>query len=75
MSVKYLLVAAPLREALDDYHLMWSARADLLRRLRRWDEAMASYHRALQLVTAEPERRFLRRRLKEVEWVLLRKGT
>jgi len=27
------------------------------------------------LVTAEPERRFLRRRLKEVEWVLLRKGT
>jgi RNA polymerase sigma-70 factor, ECF subfamily len=70
-----LIDAIRVREALDDYHLMWSARADLLRRLRRWDEAMASYHRALQLVTAEPERRFLRRRLNEVEWVLLRKGT
>jgi RNA polymerase sigma-70 factor (ECF subfamily) len=55
------------RNDLDDYHLMWAARADLLRRLERWDEAAESYRRALALVTAEPERRFLTRRLGEVE--------
>jgi RNA polymerase sigma-70 factor (ECF subfamily) len=55
------------REALDEYHLMWSARADLLRRLSRWREAAESYQRALALLPAEPERRFLTRRLAEVE--------
>ncbi|MGH7837438.1 MAG: RNA polymerase sigma factor, partial [Candidatus Binataceae bacterium] len=48
-------------------HLMWAARADLLRRLARWAEAADSYRRALALVSAEPERRFLSRRLTEVE--------
>jgi RNA polymerase sigma-70 factor (ECF subfamily) len=55
------------RNDLDGYHLMWAARADLLRRLGRWDEAAESYRRALALVTAEPERRFLSRRLAEVQ--------
>ena len=55
------------RNDLDDYHLMWAARADLLRRLERWEEAADSYRRALNLATAEPERRFLARRLREVE--------
>ncbi len=55
------------RHELDQYHLMWAARADLLRRLRRWTEAQESYRRALDLVTAEPERRFLTRRLAEVQ--------
>jgi len=55
------------RTDLDGYHLMWAARADLLRRLERWNEAAESYSRALALVTAEPERRFLTRRLAEVE--------
>jgi len=55
------------RNDLDGYHLMWAARADLLRRLERWNEAAESYSRALALVTAEPERRFLTRRLAEVE--------
>ena len=55
------------RNDLDSYHLMWAARADLLRRLERWDDAADSYRRALALVTAEPERRFLNRRLAEVE--------
>jgi RNA polymerase sigma-70 factor (ECF subfamily) len=55
------------RNDLDGYHLMWAARADLLRRLERWDEAAESYRRALNLVTAEPERRFLLRRLAEVQ--------
>jgi RNA polymerase sigma-70 factor (ECF subfamily) len=62
-----LIEAIRVREALDDYHLMWAARADLLRRLKRWAEAAESYRRALALVTADPERRFLRRRLAEVE--------
>ena len=52
--------------ALDDYQYLHSTRADLLRRLGRADEARASYRRALELATAEPERRFLERRLAEL---------
>ena len=52
---------------LDDYHLAHSARADLCRRLGRLDEARASYRRALELSKQEPERRFLERRLEELE--------
>jgi RNA polymerase sigma-70 factor (ECF subfamily) len=55
------------RNDLDGYYLMWAARADLLRRLERWDEAEESYRRALDLATAEPERRFLARRLGQVQ--------
>jgi RNA polymerase sigma-70 factor, ECF subfamily len=55
------------RGDLDNYYLLWSAEADLLRRLGRNPEAAQSYHRALDLVTTEPERRFLERRLAEVE--------
>ena len=54
------------RNDLDGYHLMWAARADLLRRLERWEEAADSYRRALELATAQPEQRFLARRLREV---------
>jgi len=52
---------------LDGYYLLWSVEADLLRRLGRRTEAARSYRRALDLVTTEPERRFLQRRLAEVE--------
>jgi RNA polymerase sigma-70 factor, ECF subfamily len=52
---------------LREYHLLWSARADLLRRLGRWRQAHAAYLTALALVTDEPQRRFLRRRLAEIE--------
>jgi RNA polymerase sigma-70 factor (ECF subfamily) len=55
------------RGELHDYHLMWSARADLLRRLGRWREAHGAYTNALALVTDEPQRRFLQRRIAEVE--------
>jgi RNA polymerase sigma-70 factor (ECF subfamily) len=55
------------RDALSDYHLLWAARADLLRRLNRCVEAAASYREALALARTEPERRFLTRRLAEVE--------
>jgi RNA polymerase sigma-70 factor, ECF subfamily len=53
-------------EGLDEYHLLHAARADLLRRLDRLDEAAAAYERALQLATNAAERQFLRRRLSEV---------
>jgi RNA polymerase sigma-70 factor (ECF subfamily) len=52
---------------LDEYHLLHAARADLLRRLGSGREAAESYRRALALVTNESERRFLQRRLREVE--------
>jgi RNA polymerase sigma-70 factor (ECF subfamily) len=53
--------------ALDNYHLMHAARADLLRRADRMEDAARNYERALALVTNESERRFLRRRLREVQ--------
>ncbi len=52
---------------LADYHLLHAARADLLRRLGSAGEASASYRRALALVTNDAERRYLERRLAEVE--------
>jgi RNA polymerase sigma-70 factor (ECF subfamily) len=52
---------------LDDYRLAHAARADLCRRLGRSAEARASYQRALGLTRAEPERRFLERRLAELK--------
>jgi RNA polymerase sigma-70 factor (ECF subfamily) len=54
------------RGELTEYHLAHAARADLNRRLGRKREAVASYERALELAQQEPERRFLRRRLKEL---------
>jgi RNA polymerase sigma-70 factor, ECF subfamily len=52
--------------ALDDYQYLHSTRADLLRRLGRADEARAAYARALELATAEPEQRFIERRIAEL---------
>jgi RNA polymerase sigma-70 factor (ECF subfamily) len=52
---------------IDDYHLLHAARADLLRRVGSNVEAAESYARALTLVTNDSERRFLERRLREVQ--------
>ena len=52
---------------LDDYHLLHAARADLLRRVGSATEAAKSYTRALALVTNDSERRYLERRLREVQ--------
>ena len=52
------------RGELGDYLFAHSARADLLRRLGRTDEARASYERALALAQQEPERRFLEKQKK-----------
>jgi RNA polymerase sigma-70 factor (ECF subfamily) len=51
---------------LEDYHLFHAARADLLRRLERHEEAAAAYRRALELTRNELERRFLAERLDEI---------
>jgi RNA polymerase sigma-70 factor (ECF subfamily) len=61
-----LPVVESLGAALDGYHLFHSARADLLRRLGRPDEAADAYRRALDLATNPQERVFLERRLGEV---------
>jgi RNA polymerase sigma-70 factor (ECF subfamily) len=52
---------------LENYHLLHAARADLLRRIGSLEEAAKSYTRALALVTNDSERRFLERRLREVQ--------
>jgi RNA polymerase sigma-70 factor (ECF subfamily) len=51
---------------LADYHLAYSARAELCRRLGKTTEARSSYQRALGLTQQQPERRFLERRLREL---------
>jgi RNA polymerase sigma-70 factor (ECF subfamily) len=55
------------RGDLRDYRFAHAARADLCRRLGRVDEARASYDRALALTRQAPERRFLERRLAELD--------
>ncbi len=54
-------------DGLDDYRYLHSARADLLRRLGRTEEARTAYARALQLTSNEAERTFLEERLSAVE--------
>ena len=49
-------------DGLDDYYLFHSARADLLRRLDRNDEAKIAYERAASLAPSSVERDFLRAR-------------
>jgi RNA polymerase sigma-70 factor, ECF subfamily len=51
---------------LDDYYLTHAARGDLYKRLGRVSDAVAAYRRTLELVTQEPERRFVIRRLREL---------
>jgi RNA polymerase sigma-70 factor (ECF subfamily) len=52
---------------LDTYHYLHATRAELLRRLDRIEESRAAYERALELVHSDAERRFLERRLDELE--------
>jgi len=60
---------------LDSYHLLHAARADLLRRIGSAAEAAASYQRALALVSNESERRFLERRLREMQALVSRSSS
>jgi RNA polymerase sigma-70 factor, ECF subfamily len=52
---------------LERYHYLHATRAELLRRLERVEDARAAYGRALELVHSEAERRFLERRLGEIQ--------
>ena len=56
--------------ALDRYHLLHAARADMLRRLGRPADALAAYTRALELTQAPAEREFLERRRTEMRRAL-----
>lgn len=62
-----LIDAILARGDLADYHLAHAARADLCRRLGNIAAAKASYQQALSLVKQEPERRFLEKRLREID--------
>ncbi len=53
--------------AIDRYHLLHAARADLLRRAGRRPQAAAAYRQALALVSNQAERNYLLRRLREVD--------
>jgi RNA polymerase sigma-70 factor (ECF subfamily) len=61
-----LVDALAARGGLDLYHLLPAARAELLRRLGRRDEAEDAYRAALAVAKLEPERRLLLRRLAEL---------
>lgn len=52
--------------ALEGYHLFHAARADLLRRLDRRDEAASAYRQALELTSNDAERGYFERRLREL---------
>ncbi len=54
------------RGALEDYHLLHAARADLLRRAHRFAEAADAYRKAMALTTNKAEADYLERRLAEV---------
>ncbi len=77
-SVAVAMVHGPLRalkviepllsdRELDNFHLLHSTHADLLRRVGNWIDAAKSYRRALTLATNDSERRFLEQRLREVQ--------
>jgi RNA polymerase sigma-70 factor (ECF subfamily) len=52
---------------LDEYHYLHATRAELLRRLGRTADSRTAYERALELVRSDSERRFLERRLAELD--------
>jgi RNA polymerase sigma-70 factor (ECF subfamily) len=49
------------------YHYLHATRAEAHRRLDRVEEARTAYDRALELVHADAERRFLEQRLPELD--------
>jgi RNA polymerase sigma-70 factor (ECF subfamily) len=61
-----LIDALLARGELADYRLAHAARADFCRRLGKSADARAAYERALELTRLAPERRFIERRLAEL---------
>ena len=62
LEIDRLLAAGELQ----GYHLVHAARADLLRRLGRHEQAIAAYRQALALAQQAPDRQFLQKRLDEL---------
>ncbi|HXZ51332.1 MAG TPA: RNA polymerase sigma factor [Burkholderiales bacterium] len=62
-----LALVDALMDELRGYHLAHAVRADLLRRMGRKPEAAEAYAQALSLSQQGPERRFLERRIAELE--------
>lgn len=62
-----LLLVEELEESgeLADYHLLPATRADLLRRLGRYEQATEAYRQALELAPTDVERRYLTKRIAE----------
>jgi RNA polymerase sigma-70 factor (ECF subfamily) len=58
-----LIDALLARGDLANYHLAFAARAELCRRLQKYDEARVAFQRALKLARAKPDQRHLKRRL------------
>jgi RNA polymerase sigma-70 factor (ECF subfamily) len=61
-----LIEAAGANGALQNYYLFHASRADLLRRLHRFDEATAAYETALSLTSNEVEQNYIRGRLRSI---------
>ncbi len=55
------------RDQLEDYHFIHAAKAGFYRRLGQVDQAATAYRQALKLVQQEPERRFLQKRLIQLQ--------
>lgn len=55
------------RDELLDYHWVYSAQGEFCRQLGRVEEARAAYEKALSLTQQAPEKRFLERRLAELQ--------
>lgn len=54
---------------MENYHLLHATLAEFSRQLGDSANAHASYARALELTASEPQRRFLKRRLDELELI------
>ena len=63
-----MIEAADENGALQNYYLFHASRADLLRRLHRFDEATAAYETALSLTTNRVEQNYIYRRLAEIRY-------
>ena len=63
-----MIEAADADGALQNYYLFHASRADLLRRLRHFEEARAAYETALSLTTNRVEQNYIRRRLAEIRY-------
>jgi RNA polymerase sigma-70 factor, ECF subfamily len=62
-----LIASLTSRDDMANYYLAHAAEADMLRQLHRFPEARTAYRRALSLCQLDPERRFLLRRIAELE--------